>query len=157
MLCSSRSAQVNAHRHASLDESGPGIMLWPHQHNPIYEIYNRIFDCRGHGWANLQSVHLNLPFCGDEEFGRLHAAIRLLLPILPALAASSPVADRRFAGFQDNRLDVYRNNSRRMPSITGEIIPEPVFTRSEYDRKIFQPMYQDIAPLDPDGGCSTNG
>ncbi len=127
------------------------LMLWPHEHNPIYEIYNRIFDCRGHGWANLQSVHLNLPFCGDEEFGRLHAAIRLLLPILPALAASSPVADRRFAGFQDYRLDVYRNNSRRVPSITGEIIPEPVFTRSEYDRKIFQPMYQDIEPLDPDG------
>src|SRR5262245_51563057 len=22
--------------------------LWPHDHNEIYEIYNRIFDCRGH-------------------------------------------------------------------------------------------------------------
>ena len=59
----------------------------------IYEAFDRIFDCRGHGWANLQSVHINLPFAGDEEFGRLHAAMRLLLPILPALAASSPFVD----------------------------------------------------------------
>ena len=50
----------------------------------MYEAYDRIFDCRGHGWANLQAVHLNLPFSGDEEFGRLHAAIRLVLPIMPA-------------------------------------------------------------------------
>ncbi len=127
------------------------LKLWPHEYNPIYEIYNRIFDCRGHGWANLQSVHLNLPFCGDDEFGRLHAAIRLLMPILPALAASSPFADRRFSGFQDYRMEVYRNNSRRVPSIAADIVPEPVFTQSEYDRQIFQPMYHDIGPLDPDG------
>ena len=36
---------------------------------------------------------LNLPFSSDEEFGRLHAAIRLLLPLLPALAASSPLVE----------------------------------------------------------------
>src|SRR5690606_32086172 len=47
------------------------MQLWPHQRNEIYEKYNSIFDCKGHGWANLQSVHLNLPFEGDEEFARL--------------------------------------------------------------------------------------
>ncbi|NJL28684.1 MAG: glutamate--cysteine ligase, partial [Thermoanaerobaculia bacterium] len=62
--------------------------LWPHEYSPVYEAYDRIFGCRGHGWSNLQSLHLNLPFTGDEEFARLHAAVRLLLPILPALAAS---------------------------------------------------------------------
>src|SRR5690606_14123991 len=41
------------------------MVLWPHERNEIYEKYNEIFDCRGHGWANLQSVHLNLPFQGD--------------------------------------------------------------------------------------------
>ena len=69
--------------------------LWPHDYSPVYQNYDRIFDCRGHGWSNLQSVHLNLPFSGDEEFGRLHAALRLLLPILPALAASSPIVEGR--------------------------------------------------------------
>ena len=127
------------------------LKLWPHEHNPIYETYNRIFDCRGHGWANLQSVHLNLPFADDEEFGRLHAAIRLLLPILPALSASSPVMDGKVTGLADNRLEVYRHNSKRVRSVAGAVIPEPVFSQSEYDRQIFQSMYQEIAPLDPEG------
>lgn len=127
------------------------LQLWPHEYNPVYEAYNRIFDCRGHGWANLQSVHLNLPFADDEEFGKLHAAIRLLLPMMPALAASSPVLERRRTGVQDNRLEVYRNNSQRLPSISADVIPEPVYSRADYQREIFQPMYREIAPFDPDG------
>ncbi|MEQ1904408.1 MAG: glutamate-cysteine ligase family protein [Pirellulaceae bacterium] len=127
------------------------LQLWPHEHNPVYEAYNRIFDCRGHGWANLQSTHLNLPFGNDDEFGRLHAAIRILLPLLPALAASSPVADGHLAGQLDYRLEVYRNNSRKIPSITGRVIPEPIFTEADYDREIFQRNYRDIAPFDPEG------
>jgi glutamate---cysteine ligase / carboxylate-amine ligase len=126
------------------------LTLWPHEYNPVYETFNRIFDCRGHGWANLQSVHLNLPFANDEEFARLHAAIRLLLPILPALAASSPFADREATGWMDYRMEVYRHNSRRIPAIAGQIVPEDVFSRAEYERRILQPMYQQIAPHDPE-------
>ena len=36
--------------------------LWPHGDRSIYAAYDRIFGCRGHGWSNLQSAHLNLPF-----------------------------------------------------------------------------------------------
>lgn len=125
------------------------LRLWPHEYNAVYEAYNRIFDCRGHGWANLQSVHLNLPFADDEEFGRLHAAIRLLLPLLPALAASSPMMDGRITGIADNRMEVYRGNSRRIPELTGEVVPEPVFSQADYQREIFQPMFDAIAPFDP--------
>jgi len=127
------------------------LRLWPHDYNPIYEAYNRIFDCRGHGWANLQSMHINLPFAGDDEFGRLHAAIRLVLPILPAIAASSPFADGRDTGFLDYRMEVYRHNSAKIPSITGLVIPEPVFTQSDYEREIFDVSYRAIAPHDPGG------
>jgi gamma-glutamyl:cysteine ligase YbdK (ATP-grasp superfamily) len=123
--------------------------LWPHHHSAIYETYNKIFDCRGHGWSNLQSAHLNLPFAGDEEFGRLHAAIRALLPILPALAASTPIVDGHRQDFLDYRMEVYRTNSLKIPSLTGEVIPEPVFTRADYDTQIFQRMYRDIKPYDP--------
>lgn len=125
--------------------------LWPHEYSPVYEAFNRIFDCRGHGWSNLQSVHLNLPFADDEEFGRLHAAIRLVLPILPALAASSPVCERRRTGLTDTRLDMYRSNAARIPAVTGRVIPEPVFTREAYEREILQPLYREIAPHDPEG------
>lgn len=123
--------------------------LWPHDYNIVYEKYNEIFDCRGHGWSNLQSVHINLPFGNEEEFGKLHAAIRFLLPLLPGLTASSPIMDGKLTGLKDTRLEVYRHNSSKIPSISGQIIPEPAYTFSDYDRMIFQPMYQDISPYDP--------
>ncbi len=127
------------------------LKLWPHEYNPIYEAYNGIFDCRGHGWANVQSTHLNLPFADDDEFGRLHAAIRLLMPLLPALAASSPIVDRALTGLADYRMEVYRSNSRPVPSVTADVIPEPVYSRGDYEQTILQPMYRDIAPLDTQG------
>ncbi|RUL89137.1 carboxylate-amine ligase [Tautonia sociabilis] len=125
--------------------------LWPHGFGPVYQAFDRIFDCRGHGWSNLQSMHLNLPFSGDEEFALLHAAIRLVLPILPALAASSPIVEGRPTGLMDNRLEFYRHNCRRVPQVTGRVIPEPAFSQAEYDRRILEPMYDAIAPLDPEG------
>jgi len=125
--------------------------LWPHGQRTIYETYHRIFNCEGHGWTNLQSCHLNLPFNGSNEFGRLHAAIRLILPIIPALAASTPILDCRRQPFLDTRMEYYRTNSARIASITGEIIPEPVFTPNAYTKEIFARMYRDIEPFDPDG------
>lgn len=125
--------------------------LWPHECSPVYEAFNRIFDCRGHGWSNLQSVHLNLSFAGDDQFGRLHSAIRVLLPILPGLVASSPIADGRMTGLADTRLEKYRFNSRRIPSVSGRVIPEPVTTRQEYQEQILQRIYRDLAPHDPEG------
>jgi len=125
--------------------------LWPHGNKAIYNTYNRIFNCQGHGWSNVQSTHLNLGFATDEEFGRLHAAIRVLLPILPAIAASSPATDGALTGRLDSRLEYYRNNQKRIPFITGRVIPEPVFSEAEYERVIYEPLLRDIAPHDPDG------
>lgn len=126
------------------------MCLWPHEYNQIYEAYNKIFDCRGHGWANLQSTHLNLPFDNDEEFGKLHAAIRVLLPIIPALSASSPILDNTISGAADTRLKVYIENQKQVPSIAGKVIPERVFSKADYDQKIFKKIYADIAPYDED-------
>ena len=127
------------------------LRLWPHENDLIYRTFDRIFDCRGHGWANLQSMHLNLPFAGDDEFGRLHAAIRVVLPLLPALAASSPLADGRATGTMDTRMDVYGRNAARVPSVAGAVVPEPVFTRREYEVDLLGGIYRDLEPLDPEG------
>ncbi|HLP42473.1 MAG TPA: glutamate-cysteine ligase family protein, partial [Fibrobacteria bacterium] len=35
--------------------------LWTHEDSDIYAAYDRVFGCRGHGWLNIQSTHLNLP------------------------------------------------------------------------------------------------
>lgn len=123
--------------------------IWPHEYNEVFETFDRIFDCTGHGWANVQSAHLNLPFHGDDEFGRLHAAIRLLLPLLPALAASSPYAGARRMAALDYRMRLYGALTARVPSITGDVVPEPVFSEAEYREKIMARMFEDIAPHDP--------
>ncbi|MEE4361268.1 MAG: glutamate-cysteine ligase family protein [Pseudomonadales bacterium] len=125
------------------------LRLWPWGQQDVYRAYDRIFDCRGHGWANLQSVHLNLPFATDAEFALLHTVIRHLLPLLPTLAASSPIADGRDTGWQDYRMEVYRHNADRVPSVAGLIVPEPVASIAEYRATILEPMYRAIAPLDP--------
>ena len=83
-------------------------VLWPHEYNAIYETYNSIFGCQGHGWSNIQSNHINLPFYDDGEFGRLHSAIRLVLPLVPALAASTPILDGRMNAVLDSRLEGVR-------------------------------------------------
>jgi len=125
--------------------------LWSRDHAPIYQAYDRIFGCRQHGQANLQSMHLNLPFADDSEFARLHAAVRLLLPILPALAASSPIADGQLSGFLDTRMEAYRGAVDRIPSVIGQVIPETSSSAAEYREQVLQRMYRDIAPLDPEG------
>lgn len=125
--------------------------LWMHEDNAIYAAFDRVFGVRGHGWFNIQSVHLNLPFRGDAEFARLHSAISLLLPVLPALAASSPFHDGAHHGWLSGRLSHYVGNQKRLPQIIGGIVPEPAESESEYRDRILQPMFRAIAPHDPDG------
>jgi carboxylate-amine ligase len=123
-------------------------VIWPHEYNEVYALYNRIFDCRGHGWSNLQSTHLNLPFANDEEFGKLHAAVRMVLPIIPALSASSPLLDGKATGFLDSRMEAYLHHQERVPELMGSLIPEAVFSQEDYYREIFSPIAQAMAPYD---------
>jgi gamma-glutamyl:cysteine ligase YbdK (ATP-grasp superfamily) len=125
--------------------------LWPHQGREVYEAFHRIFDCRRHGWANLQSAQLNVSFGSDEEFGRLHAATRVVLPILAALAASSPVVEGELTGLASTRLEVYRTNGQRLPMVSGQVIPEPIFSKKAYEQEVYEKIYGELAPHDPEG------
>jgi carboxylate-amine ligase len=125
--------------------------LWPHGHAAIYRAYERIFGCHHLGFANIQAMHLNLPFADDAEFARLHAAVRLLLPILPALTASSPIAWGGPTGFLDARLEAYLTHQERVPESQGMVVPDTYSSRAEYQELVLKPMYRAIAPLDPEG------
>ena len=125
--------------------------LWEHDYNEIYELYNQIFDCNGHGWSNVQSMHINLPFANDNEFEKLHAAIRILLPIIPGLSASSPIFEGQLTGFMDSRMEMYKTNQKEVPQIAGKVIPECLYTKEEYHRGIFAPIKEAIKPYDKKG------
>ena len=124
--------------------------LWPHEYNEVYRTFDRIFGCKGHGWSNLQSTHINLPFANDEEFRSLHAAIRAVLPLIPALAASSPFLDRQVQPWVDARLEAYRHNARLVPQVAGLVVPESVESEQEYRDIILTPLYDALGPLDPE-------
>lgn len=126
-------------------------MRWPHGNHAIYNQFDAIFNCQGHGWSNLQSMHVNLPYSNQEEFCQLHNIIRLILPLLPAYAASSPLLDGKATGFLDSRLFFYSRNQQKIPSISGDIIPEFITSEEEYQQKILDPMYRDISPFDQEG------
>lgn len=131
-----------------LMDSLTDTQLWKHSYSEVYELYNRIFNCQGHGWSNVQSTHINLPFYHDKEFERLHAGVRMILPLLPALCASSPIVDGKVTGFLDTRLEYYKTNQRKIPELTGYVIPERVFTKLDYYASIFEPIKKAIAPYD---------
>jgi hypothetical protein len=46
---------------------------------------------------------------------------------------------------------VYRTNAARVPSVSGRVVPEPVYTRADYEGELLAGIYRDLAPLDPGG------
>ena len=122
--------------------------LWKHSYSEVYDLYNRIFNCQGHGWSNVQSTHINLPFYDDAEFEKLHAAIRIILPLIPGLCASSPILEGKATGLKDTRLEYYKTNQKEIPEMTGLVIPEQVFSKVDYYATIFEPIKKAISPFD---------
>ncbi len=127
------------------------FVVWPHGNKEIYNKYNEIFECKGHGWSNLQSAHINFPFKNDAEFRKLHAALRFMIVLTPALSASSPYMEGKATGILDNRMNVYKDNSKKIPLMAGLVIPDAVSSQSDYEDKILEPLYLQLDPHDPEG------
>jgi carboxylate-amine ligase len=122
--------------------------VWRRAGRAIYDAYARVFDIHEHGWLNVQSSHVNLPFGGSErDLVLLHNAVSCLLPYLPALAASSPIVEGRLGPYLDNRLAFYRTNQRRIPAIAGKVIPEFVTSVADYRRLVLEPIYRALRRL----------
>jgi len=81
----------------------------------------------------------------------LHAAVRVLLPILPSLSASSPILDGEITLWKDARLEEYSHNQEAIPQIAGHIIPEAVFSEAEYQSDIFSPIMREMERYDEEG------
>lgn len=124
--------------------------LWAYDSHEIYHAYDRIFGCKGHGWSNLQSMHINLPFYDDEEFAKLHTAIRFMMPMIPALTAASPVLGGKFSGYMDKRLYYYEKNQSQIPVLTGKVVPEKLFSRHAYQKHVYDRIAAAILPFDTD-------
>ena len=106
--------------------------VWDHRDRGIYHALDHIFDLKQHGWLNIQSFQLNLPYRNEPEGVRLYNTVASIIPYIPAISASSPIYDLKFGGFIDNRLHFYRNNQKQVPSITGDVVPKPIDSFQTY-------------------------
>jgi carboxylate-amine ligase len=120
---------------------------WSGERDPLHVLPGTVFDRRVQGWVNSMGATVGLPFGTDEEFARLHAAIRLLMPILPALCASSPLLEGKRTGFLDSRLEALLHVHDDQPEFSGSIIPEAVFTQEDHDREVLGPIARVLAPF----------
>ena len=74
--------------------------VWDHEDKEIYEVYDRLFDIKQHGWLNIQAIQINVPFRNDEELVHLFNRTRSIIPYLVAIGASSPYVE---GGLTENR------------------------------------------------------
>ena len=126
-----------------LDETG----IWPHRHRKIYEEYSKIFNLKQHGWLNIQSFHLNLPFSDEEEGVYLHNQLVNLCPYLPAISASSPFCEGKIGTYVDNRLWFYKINQAEVPSVAGDVIPEYIPSFNRYKEEVIDKYSKDLAKV----------
>ena len=124
-----------------LNETG----VWSHRHKKIYEEYGKIFNLKQHGWLNIQSFHLNLPYSNEEDGVELHNVLAGLCAYLPAISASSPIYEGKTGPYVDNRLWFYKTNQVEVPSIIGDVVPEYTASFNQYKKEIIGKYSQDLA------------
>jgi len=121
--------------------------VWSHRDRQIYEAMSKIFNLNQHGWLNIQSFQLNLPYRNERDAVRLYNSLTNILPYLPAMAASSPIYESKIGDYIDNRLHFYMTNQLEVPSITGDIIPEYIGSFEEYEKTTVQQYSEDLIKL----------
>jgi len=124
-----------------LEETG----VWPHRHKKIYQAYSKVFNLNQHGWLNIQSFQLNVPYSNQESAIHMHNLLSEICAYLPAISASSPVYEGKFGENVDNRLFFYMLNQKEVSSITGDVIPEYVSSLGQYKKEIIERYSLDLA------------
>ena len=126
--------------------------LWRRSNRRIYETYERLFDVHTHGWANVQATHVNLPLGRESEAVAMMNAAAMVVPYLPAVAASSPMYAGELQAAVDNRLNFIVQHQSKLPASCGDIVPEPVESLAAYRRDVLGRMYKALDAL-PDAGA----
>jgi gamma-glutamyl:cysteine ligase YbdK (ATP-grasp superfamily) len=119
--------------------------VWPHRHRQIYEAFSRIFNLKQHGWLNIQSFQLNLPYASEEKAVLMHNLLANICAYIPAVSASSPIYEGVFGDYVDNRLYFYMQNQREVPSVTGKVVPEYIQSFRQYRKDVIGKYSSDLA------------
>ncbi|HWQ19073.1 MAG TPA: glutamate-cysteine ligase family protein [Methanotrichaceae archaeon] len=125
---------------------------WDHDEQEYYEVYDRLFNIRQHGWLNIQALQINIPYKDRKELVSMYNKLRSLVPYLIAVTASSPFVEGKSTGYADNRLIHYRENQKQIPLICGGILPQKIKSVDDYI-KINRCIYDDLKKFNADILC----
>ena len=91
------------------------------------------------------SSRIELPFADDQSFGRSHTAIRMVLPIIPAISASSPFLHGKRSHGLSARILAALGGRTEIPELTGDCIPEVALDQADYYRIVLEPIAMALA------------
>ena len=134
---------LGMHPTMTLDQTS----VWDHDEGEYYKTYDRLFGIRQHGWLNIQALQINLSYAGEKDMVARYNRIRILLPYLIAVTASSPMVEGSMRPAQDNRLLFYRANQEAMPAICHGIIPPAISRVRDYTDGL-ESVYADLRARD---------
>ena len=106
----------------------------------IAQELGKVFPLKRHGWLNIQSFQLNLPYASEKDAVSLNNTLALLCTYLPAISASSPICEGQLTPYDDFRLYNYKIKSYEIPSIAGDVIPEYISSFEQF-REIVSDRY----------------
>ena len=125
---------------------------WDHDEQDYYQVYDRLFNIKQHGWLNIQALQINIPYMNDHELVSMFNKIRALMPYIVAVSASSPLVEGKRTPYMDNRLVYYRENQAQIPDICHGIMPEKLECVEDYV-KINRCIYSQLKSLHADILC----
>ena len=114
------------------------------EHDIIAQELGKVFPLKRHGWLNIQSFQINLPYSSEQEAVTLYNMLAQLCTYLPAISAASPICEGQLTPYDDFRLVSYKSKSVEFPSVTGDVIPEYISSFSQFEKEVSDVYSRDL-------------
>ena len=108
----------------------------------------QLFESMSTGQLWTSGATVEVPFGDEQGFGRSHTAVRMVLPLIPAISAASPFLEGKRAPALSARLVAMIEGTPGIPELTGSFIPEVALDQADYYRIVLEPIARALAERD---------
>ncbi len=133
---------------------------WPHGDAAGDKAVVSLFGKARHGHCNQHALRLSIPFANELEFERLFGALRFLMPLMPALSASSPFAEGKRGPALSCRVAARRDLFASDIEFADKLVPKASTCFEQYRNEVTAPLESALesrgllAALDPLQVCA---
>lgn len=112
------------------------------------DINARLFGPANAGQLWTSGATLEIPFGDEQGFGRLHTAVRMVLPLIPALTAASPFLEGKRVSALTAHVLALMEGTPAIPELSGLFIPEVALDQADYYRIVLEPIARVLVERD---------